>query len=156
MQKSLKATKSFNMKFFSEDNSTNKEVSFLRLKSELMQSEKFFNDNSFTKKELISLGQYFKIKANAQQKKDGIIHVLVKGILETQHVNTPEESHMDTEQAGPSGILQISTVSTESDPGPSVQSEPVRKKSKRTSVKGKGKERKRKGKGERTEKENNR
>ncbi|CAC5396937.1 PIF1 [Mytilus coruscus] len=58
MQKSQKATKSFNMKFFSEDNSTNKEVSFLRLKSELMQSEKFFNDNSFTKKELVSLCIY--------------------------------------------------------------------------------------------------
>ena len=42
MKKNKQMPKSFNITFFNEDNSSNKEVSMLRLKSELMQNRFFF------------------------------------------------------------------------------------------------------------------
>jgi hypothetical protein len=55
----------------------------LRLKSELMQNRNFLNEHSFTKKDLILICQQYKIKVSAQQMKDAIINVLVKGILDS-------------------------------------------------------------------------
>lgn len=141
----------FYHKIFNEDNSENKEASILRLKSELLQNDKFLNENAFTKKDLILLCQTLKLQVKPQQKKDEIISVVVRGILETQNVNLPGE--MQDEQAGPSGINLTSSVVPAPDPAPldpvsSAQSGPVKRKSNRTSGKGKGKY-KGKGKGKR-------
>ena len=55
MKRTKQMPKSFNITFFNEDNSSNKEVSMLRLKSELMQNRKYLNEHSFTKKDLIDM-----------------------------------------------------------------------------------------------------
>ena len=140
------------MKFFTEDNSENKEVSILRLKSEILRNEKFLNENSFTKKDLLLLCQTLKLKVNPQLKKDEVIAVVVKGILETQTDKIPVEMH--AEQPGPSGINPTPVMMPTSDPAPSepvssVQTAPAKRKSKGASGKGKCKG-KGKGKGKKS------
>ena len=156
MKKTKQMPKSFNITFFNEDNSSNKEVSMLRLKSELMQNRNFLNEHSFTKKDLILICQQYKIKVSAQQMKDAIINVLVKGILDSVSLHShEEETPIDGEQPGPSGINPLSTPEplspTNTD---STAPVPEKRKRKQTISKVNGK---RKGKGERkTEEKDNR
>jgi hypothetical protein len=111
MKKTKQMPKSFNITFFNEVNSSNKEVSMLRLKSELMQNRNFLNEHSFTKKDLILICQQYKIKVSAQQMKDAIINVLVKGILDSVSLHShEEETPIDGEQPGPSGINPLSNI----------------------------------------------
>jgi hypothetical protein len=111
MKKTKQMPKSFNITFFNEDNSSNKEVSMLRLKSELMQNRIFLNEHSFTKKDLILICQQYKIKVSAQQMKDAIINVLVKGILDSVSLHShEEETPIDGEQPGPSGINPLENI----------------------------------------------
>lgn len=153
MKKTKQMPKSFNITFFNEDNSSNKEVSMLRLKSELMQNRIFLNEHSFTKKDLILICQQYKIKVSAQQMKDAIINVLVKGILDSVSLHShEEETPIDGEQPGPSGINPLSTPEPLS-PTNTDSTAPVPEKRKRkqtiSKVNGKGKE---KGKGKRKKK----
>jgi hypothetical protein len=144
MKKNKQMPKSFNITFFNEDNSSNKEVSMLRLKSELMQNRNFLNEHSFTKKDLILICQQNKIKVSAQQMKDAIINVLVKGILDSVSLHShEEETPIDGEQPGPSGINPLSTPEPLS-PTNTDSTAPVPEKRKRkqtiSKVNGKGKE----------------
>lgn len=137
MEKSKKAVKSFSMKFYQEDGSVNKEVSYLRLKSELLQNSTFLEENSFSVKDLLMLCNDFHVKTSGKNKCD-IINVLVKGILEMDS-NRPQPDIPDNKepQPGPSGNT---TATSHSDPVPSAQ--PASKKntsSIKRSVKRKGK-----------------
>jgi len=143
MKRTKQMPKSFNITFFNEDNSSNKEVSMLRLKSELMQNRKYLNEHSFTKKDLILICQQYKIKVSAQQMKDEIINVLVKGILDSVSLHShEEETPIDDEQPGPSGINPLSAPEPLS-PTNTDSTAPVPEKRKRkqtkSKVKGKGK-----------------
>jgi hypothetical protein len=61
---------------------------------------------------IIIICQY-KIKVSAQQMKDAIINVLVKGILDSVSLHShEEETPIDGEQPGPSGINPLSTLQT--------------------------------------------
>ena len=87
MEKSKKAVKGFNMKFYMEETSENKEVSNLRHKSELIQNEKFLEEGSLTKKDLLSLLKDYKISISANKRKDEIKNVLSKKILESDSIS---------------------------------------------------------------------
>ena len=144
MKRTKQMPKSFNITFFNEDNSSNKEVSMLRLKSELMQNIIFLNEHSFTKKDLMFICQQYKIKVSAQQMKDAIINVLVKGILDSVSLHShEEETPIDGEQPGPIGINPLSTPEPLS-PTNTDSTTPVPEKRKRkqtiSKVNGKGKE----------------
>lgn len=92
------------MKFYNEDKLVNKQGSILRLKSELVQNDKYLNDCSFTKKELLLLCKDFKIKISAQKRKDEIAGLISKTILSSDIAYIPEESNtLDAEEPGPSG-----------------------------------------------------
>ncbi|CAG2224499.1 unnamed protein product [Mytilus edulis] len=114
-EKGKKSIKKFDMKFYTEDKSTNKQSSFLRLKSELLQNPKYLNDYSFTKKDLLLICKDIKIKISSQKRKEEITNVLAKKILDSdtciETLNIPDSYEP---QPGPSGISQSVPVSEQS------------------------------------------
>ncbi|VDI26920.1 Hypothetical predicted protein [Mytilus galloprovincialis] len=167
-EKSKKVVKSFNMQFLIEDKSKDKEGSHLRLKSELMQNEKFLSENSFTKKELLMLCLMYNVKISTQKRKEEISSELGKAILKSDFIPYPDKSDvsgtgakpisniivsaaqtMDSEVPGPSNVhvASTSTGSLASELQPTIQNKDKiqsnkRKTSRRGKGKGKGKSRK--------------
>lgn len=113
-EKSIKSNlKRFDINFYSEDKSKNKEASVCRMKSELLQNPNFFVEHSFTKVNLISICKDFNLKVTASKKKNEIAAILAEYIMgtctsETSNiltlVETQNPSVTASEQPGPSGI----------------------------------------------------
>lgn len=103
-----------------------------------MQNDKYLNDCSFTKKELLLLCKDFKIKISAQKRKDEIAGLISKTILSSDIAYIPEESNtLDAEEPGPSGTTTrpLCSVSV-----PSGQPEKeIRTEKRQSKRKGKGK-----------------
>lgn len=145
MEKSKKVVKSFNMKFYNEDKSVNKQGSILRLKSELVQNDKYLNDCSFTKKELLLLCKDFKIKISAQKRKDEIAGLISKTILSSDIAYIPEESNtLDAEEPGPSGTTTRPLCSVSVPSGQPEKEIRTEKRQSKRKGKGKGRGKKRK------------
>lgn len=144
-EKAKKVTKSFDMTFFMEDKSKNKEASILRFKSMLIQNRKLFEEHTLKKKDLLLLCKEFKLKILPQKLKKDIIAVLVEKIpnLYTQRdLNV----HTDSNIPGPSGISTpchdssvVNVLSADSAPSIPSETKRTRLHGKRQSIKGKGK-----------------
>ncbi|CAC5387710.1 unnamed protein product [Mytilus coruscus] len=149
------------MQFLIEDKSKDKEGSHLRLKSELMQNEKFLSENSFTKKDLLMLCLMYNVKISTQKRKEEISSELGKAILKSDCIPYPDKSDvsgtgrakpiskiivsaapqtMDSEVPGPSNVASTSTDSLASELQPTIQNkEKIQSNKRKTSRRGKGK-----------------
>ncbi|CAC5392775.1 PIF1 [Mytilus coruscus] len=159
-QRNQKGGESFNMQFLIEDKSKNKEGSHLRLKSELMQNEKFLSENSFTKKDLLMLCLVYNVKISTLKRKEEISSELGKAILKSDCIPYPDKSDvsgtgakpiskiivsaapqtMDSEVPGPSNVASTATDSLSSELQPTIQNkEKIQSNKRKTSRRGKGK-----------------
>ncbi|CAC5392063.1 unnamed protein product [Mytilus coruscus] len=145
------------MQFLIENKSKDKEGSHLRLKSELMQNEKFLSENSFTKKDLLMLCLMYNVNISTQKRKEEISSELGKAILKSDCIPFPDKSDvsgtgakptskiivsaapqsMDSEVAGPSNVASTSSDSLASELQPTIQNkEKIQSNKRKTSRRG--------------------
>ena len=122
------------MQFFNDDKSVNKEVSHLRLKSELLQNERFLLEKSFTKQDMISIAKIYTLNLSIRKKKDELNAELVKKVLENPNSAGTIPTHQEV--AGPSSQ---STASVENSTLAPMAVQQVRKRNSYKKGKKKGK-----------------